>query len=355
MQQIQITRAQALKTHPAEDKLGFGTIFTDHMFLMDHNAGQGWANPRIVPFGPISMLPSTSVLHYAQAVFEGLKAYRTANGSVQLFRPRDNMARLNKSCGLLCIPPIDEAFALNALRELVKLEKAWVPGADGTSLYIRPAIIAMDQYIGVKAADSYLFFIILSPVGAYYKEGLNPVKIWVSEDRVRAVRGGVGEAKTAGNYAASLLAGKRAAEAGYTQVLWLDGVERKFVEEVGSMNIFFVIDNKLVTPALQGSILPGITRDSVIRLAHHWGIPVEERKVSIDELFEADAQGKLQECFGTGTAAVVSPVGELKFQDKIMKITNGQIGEMTMKFYNALTDIQYGRSPDPFGWIEPVE
>lgn len=349
--ELTITKAQQLKPHPDDKNLNFGTIFTDYMFNMDYNPEKGWHHPRIEPLQPIDMHPSTMVLHYGQAIFEGLKAFRTEDNQVQLFRPQENFKRFNASARALCIPEFDEDFALNALKKLLNIEKEWVPGAPGTSLYIRPTIIAMDPFLGVRASYTYRFFIILCPVGAYYPEGFNPVKIWVSKDHVRAVPGGVGHVKTAGNYAASLLAGEKAHQKGYTQVLWLDGVERRYVEEVGSMNIFFVIDGKLITPMLTGSILPGITRDSVIKLARHWGIDVTERKISIDEVIDASTNGTLQEVFGSGTAAVISPVGELKYGDKILTIGNGEVGPIAKKMFDAITAIQYGKTEDPFGWI----
>jgi branched-chain amino acid aminotransferase len=293
-------------------------------------------------------------LHYAQGAFEGLKAYRDDSGNIQLFRPQENFKRLNRSCRRLCIPEIDEDFALDVLKKLVAIEKDWVPGQPETSLYIRPTIIAMDPYLGVRASYTYRFFIILSPVGAYYPEGFNPVKIQVTSDYVRAVRGGVGEAKTPGNYAASILAAEKAHKEGYSQVLWLDGVEQKYVEEVGSMNIFFVIDDEIVTPELNGSILPGITRNSVIKLAKHWNDNVAERKISIDELMQAHASGKLQEVFGAGTAAVISPVGEIKYGDQVMTIAGGEVGPVAQKYYDAITGIQYGKTEDPLGWVVPV-
>ena len=294
-------------------------------------------------------------LHYGQGVFEGLKAYRTESGRIQLFRPQENLKRLNRSCRRLCIPEVDEASVLDGMKQLIATEKDWVPGSPETSLYIRPTIIAMDPFLGVRASHTYRFFIILSPVGAYYPEGFNPIKILVASDYVRAVRGGIGEAKTPGNYAASLLAGEKAHEAGYTQVLWLDGVEQKYLEEVGSMNIFFVIDNEIVTPELNGSILPGITRNSVIALAEKWQDKICERKISIAELMDAHAAGKLQEVFGAGTAAVISPVGEIKYGDKVITIGGrGEVGPVANKYYKAITDIQYGQAEDPMGWIVPV-
>jgi branched-chain amino acid aminotransferase len=353
--ELTIKKAKTLKTKPEdENKLGFGQIFTDHMFSMDYNMDNGWHNPRIEPYHSFDMDPSTMVLHYGQAVFEGMKAYRTPNGEIQLFRPQVNFHRMNASNRLLCIPEFDEHFALDALKELLKIEKDWIPGSPGTSLYIRPTIIATDVFLGVRASYTYRFFIILSPVGAYYPEGFNPVKIWVTKRHVRAVRGGVGEAKTPGNYAASLYAGERAHEEGYTQVLWLDGVEQKYVEEVGSMNIFFIIDGELITPALNGSILPGVTRDSIIALARQWDIPCVERRIAIEEVVNAQKEGKKVEIFGSGTAAVISPVGIIKFNDEVIEIGGNQVGPMTQKFYDSLTDIQYGRADDHQGWVEKV-
>jgi len=352
--ELTINRAENLKPKPDDANLGFGTIFTDHMFNMDYNPEQGWHSPRIEPYAPFVMDPATMFLHYGQAVFEGLKVYRTASGNTQLFRPQENIKRMNRSCKRLCIPELDEGFFLDAMKQLIALEKDWVPGAPETSLYVRPNIIAMDPYLGVRASHTYRFYIMLCPVGVYYPEGFNPVKILVTSDYVRAVRGGVGEAKTPANYAASLLAGEKAHEAGYTQVLWLDGVEQKYLEEVGSMNIFFVIDNEIVTPELNGSILPGITRKSVLELAAHWGDKAAERKISIDDLMDAHAAGKLQEVFGAGTAAVISPVAEIKYGDKVITIADNQVGPVAQKYYQAITDIQYGKSEDPMGWVEPV-
>ncbi|MFO7715299.1 branched-chain amino acid aminotransferase [Desulfosarcina sp.] len=352
--QVAVNKAAQLKAKPDEKKLGFGTLFTDHMFNMDYSVEKGWHNPRIEPYAPLVMEPSTMVLHYGQGVFEGLKAYRNKQGGVQLFRPRENFKRLNASNRKLCIPAIDEAFALDALKQLLRVEKEWVPSAPGTSLYIRPTIIATDPFLGVRASHTYRFFIILSPVGAYYAEGFNPVKIMVTREHVRAVRGGVGDTKTLGNYAASLLAGDKAHKAGYTQVLWLDGVEQKYVEEVGAMNIFFVVDDELITPMLSGSILPGITRDSVLALGKSWGMKVSERKISIDAVMAAHAAGHLKEIFGSGTAAVISPVGELKYEEKVITIGDGRVGPMAHKFFQAIQDIQYGTIEGPQGWIEAV-
>lgn len=351
---IATVMAENLKPKPDDTNLGFGTIFTDHMFNMDYSVEKGWHNPRIEPYAPIAMAPSTMVLHYGQGVFEGLKAYRTENDDIQLFRPQANFSRLNSSNRKLCIPEVDEAFALDALKQLLQVEKDWVPKAPGTSLYIRPTIVAMDPFLGVRASYTYRFFIILCPVGAYYAEGFNPVKIMVTKDHVRAVRGGVGDTKTLGNYAASLLAGDVAHKAGYTQVLWLDGVEQKYIEEVGAMNIFFVIGDELVTPMLSGSILPGVTRDSVIKLGKKWNMKVSERKISIDEVMAAQASGDLKEIFGSGTAAVISPVGELKYGDKEVIVGDGGVGPVAHKFFDSIQNIQYGKEEDPANWIEPV-
>ncbi len=352
--EIAFEKAASLKKHPEDSALGFGTYFTDHMFNMDYTPDKGWHNPRIVPYGPMEMDPSTMVLHYGQAIFEGLKAYRKESGDIQLFRPRDNFKRFNQSAQRLCIPELDIEFAVEALLKLLTVEKDWVPSEAGTSLYIRPTIVATDPYLGLRTSHTYRFFIILSPVGAYYPEGFDPVKIWVTPDYVRAVRGGVGEAKTAGNYAASLYATELANKDGYTQVMWLDGVERKYVEEVGSMNIFFIIGDEIITPALTGSILSGITRDSVIKLAKSWGREAVERRISIDEIYDAHAQGRLKEVFGSGTAAVISPVGKIKYSGKEITIGDGNVGPFAARLFKELADIQYGKVEDPFGWIVPV-
>lgn len=352
--EITFEKATTLKQHPDDTSLGFGTVFTDYMFNMDYSKEKGWHNPRIEPYGPIPMDPSTMVLHYGQAIFEGLKAYKTESGGIQLFRPADNFKRFNKSASRLCIPEFDIDLALKALIKLIEIEKDWVPGAPGTSLYIRPTIIATDPYLGLRSSFTYRFFIILSPVGAYYPEGFDPVKIWVTPDYVRAVRGGVGEAKTAGNYAASLYATDLANQDGYTQVMWLDGVDLKYVEEVGSMNIFFMIGDEIITPKLTGSILSGITRDSVIKLAQSWGKKVVERRISIDEIFKAHEEGQLKEIFGSGTAAVISPVGNIKYENREITIGDGKVGPFAAKLFKELMDIQYGKAEDPFGWVVKV-
>ena len=356
MQEISVKLTDHPKQKPAdESKLGFGTIFSDHMFVMNYDEGEGWHNPRIVPYGDFSISPAAMCLHYGQSVFEGMKAYRAVDGRIQLFRPDKNMARLNSSCERLCIPLIDEQFAEKAIEKLVSIEKDWVPHTEGASLYLRPFIIGVDPHIGVHPAKHLLFFVLCSPSGAYYPEGLDPVKIYVEKNYVRAVRGGMGYTKTAGNYAASLKAQDEAEKQEYTQVLWLDGVERKYVEEVGTMNVFFVIDGEIVTPELQGSILPGITRMSTIELLRSWGMKVTERRISIQELADASKQGKLDEAFGTGTAAVISPIGHLKWGDDVMVINNGKIGPISQKLYDTLTGIQWGKVKDTFGWTVEVK
>ncbi|MEK4229994.1 branched-chain amino acid aminotransferase [Solibacillus sp. FSL H8-0538] len=332
------------------DQLGFGQIFTDHMFVMDYTAGQGWHDARIIPYQPLSLDPSAMVFHYGQTVFEGLKAFVTAENEVLLFRPDRNFKRLNASNDRLCIPTIDEELALEALKQLVIVDREWIPNAPGTSLYIRPFIIATEPYLGVSPSKKYQFIIIMSPVGSYYKEGINPVKILVEQHYVRAVVGGTGEAKTGGNYASSLKGQELASKEGYSQTLWLDGKENRYVEEVGSMNIFFKINGKVITPALNGSILSGITRDSMIQVLKSKNIPVEERQIAFEEVLEAAKAGTLEEAFGTGTAAVISPIGEFKWQDEKIIVNNGEIGEVTQTLYETLTGIQNGTIEDAFGW-----
>lgn len=351
MLNIKIERTTAPKQKPDENNLGFGKIFTDHMFIMNYTEGQGWHDPRIVPYGDLTLSPASMVFHYGQEMFEGLKAYRGADGEARLFRPDMNAKRTNDSNKRLCIPELPVEDFVQAVSEIVKVDKDWIPSAPGTSLYIRPFIIATDDFLGVAPSKTYLFIIILSPSGAYYASGLAPVGIWIEDDYVRAVRGGMGFAKTGGNYAASLAAQVKAHDDGYSQVLWLDGVERKYIEEVGAMNIFFKINGTIVTPMLNGSILPGITRNSVIQLCESWGLPVEERKVSVDELIEAQKSGALEECFGTGTAAVISPVGKLRYKDDVMTINGGNIGPVSQKLYDTVTGIQGGTCEDKFGWV----
>lgn len=353
--EIKITKTTNKKAKPEDQsKLGFGKFYTDHMFLMNYDEGEGWHNARIVPYGPIELDPAAMCLHYGQEVFEGLKAYKTADGNIQLFRPDKNMARLNVSNERLCIPLIDEAFCVEAIKKLVEVDADWIPDAPGTSLYIRPYIFAVDPHVGVHPAKHLIFAVILSPVGAYYPEGLNPVKIYVEQKYVRAVKGGMGFTKTAGNYAASLKAQDEAEKLGYTQVLWLDGVERKYIEEVGTMNVFFVIGDEVVTPELSGSILSGITRMSSIELLRSWGYKVSERKISIDELYEAHANGTLKEAFGTGTAAVISPIGQFIWEGKEITVADGGIGEISQKLYDSITGIQSGKVEDKLGWTVRV-
>ena len=353
---IRITRAATKKRKPKDSELTFGTVFTDHMFVMDFQEAKGWYDPRIEPYGPLSLDPAAAVLHYAQAVFDGLKAFRGRDGRVRLFRPQKHVERLNHSARRMCIPPLDPEQALKALVELVGLEKEWVPSTVGTSLYIRPTIIANEPFLGVRPAKSYMYYVILSPVGAYYPEGMNPVKILVVDKYVRAVEGGVGGAKTGVNYAASLYAAEDAKHAGFTQVLWLDGRERKYIDEVGTMNIMLKIGDEVITPPLsQGTILPGVTRDSALTLMREWGLRVSERQVAIDEVARAARDGSLREVWGTGTAAVISPVGELTYKGERIVIGGGKIGELTKKLYDAIVGIQYATSPDTHGWTVPVE
>ncbi|WP_163102322.1 branched-chain amino acid aminotransferase [Peribacillus alkalitolerans] len=351
---ILITENPTKKPKPSHENLVFGRTFTDHMFMMDYTEGIGWHDPRIVPYQPITLEPSSMAFHYGQTVFEGLKAYRNKEGRVLLFRPEQNMKRLNLSNERLCIPAIDEEFALFALKKLIDLEKEWIPTAEGTSLYIRPFIIATEPFLGVSPSKHYQFIIILSPVGAYYKEGINPVKIAVEEEFVRSVKGGTGTAKTGGNYSASLKAQEVATKKGCAQVLWLDGLEKKYIEEVGSMNVFFKINGEIITPALNGSILAGVTRSSIIDLLEHWGIPVTEKKISMEEIKEAYSNGLLEEAFGTGTAAVISPIGSFHWQDHDMIINNGETGKLSRKLFETLTGLQTGKLEDTFGWVSEV-
>ncbi|MGE7667860.1 branched-chain amino acid aminotransferase [Ureibacillus composti] len=350
MSEIKIELTTNPKEKPAVDQLGFGQVFTDHMFIMDYTEGQGWHDARIIPYQPLSLEPSSMVFHYGQSVFEGLKAYLTVNNETLLFRPDRNFKRLNNSNDRLVIPAIDEELALEGLKKLVTIDREWIPNAPGTSLYVRPFIIATEPHLGVHPAKNYLFMIIMSPSGSYYKGGINPVKIMVEQQFVRAVVGGTGEAKTGGNYASALKGQEIADREGYAQTLWLDGKENRYIEEVGSMNIFFKINGTVITPALNGSILPGITRDSMIQVLKSKNIPVEERLISIDEVVEAYHNGTLEEAFGTGTAAVISPVGELKWRDEKMIINNGEIGEVSQMLYDTLTGIQNGTIEDTFGW-----
>ena len=354
MEEIKITRAATLKEKPDSSTLVFGQSMTDHMFLVDYDAGRGWHDPRIVPYGPLQIDPAAKVLHYAEEIFEGLKAYRTADGTIQLFRPDCNIERMNNSAERMCLPQIPAELAMAGITELVKLERDWVPREKDTSLYIRPFMIGLDPALGVHASHHVQYVVIVCPVGAYYPEGLDPVKIYVEDQDVRAVRGGTGMAKTGGNYAASLRAGDRAEKQGYSQVLWLDGVHRKYIQEVGSMNVMFKVSGKILTPDLNGSVLPGVTRRSCIQLLKDWGYEVEERRISADELFQAAENGTLEEAWGTGTAAVVSPIGELARGDEKVTVSGNKIGPVTQRLYDELTGIQWGRLPDPHGWTVKV-
>ena len=348
---IKITKTTTPKQKPAPGQpLGFGKIFTDHMFVMDYTEGKGWHDARIVPYQNLSLAPSAMVFHYGQEMFEGLKAYKGEDGTVYLFRPDMNAKRTNNTTERLVIPQLPVEDFVEAVRAVVDIDRDWVPTDPGTSLYIRPFIIATDEFLGVAPSKTYLFIIILSPSGAYYESGLEPVGIWIEDEYVRAVKGGMGFAKTGGNYAASLIAQVKAHDDGYSQVLWLDGVERKYIEEVGSMNIMFKINGKVVTPMLNGSILPGITRDSILTVCRDWGYEVEERRISVDELVAAAKDGSLEEVWGTGTAAVVSPVNKLRYEDDVMLIGDGGIGELTQKLYDELTGIQWGKLEDKRGW-----
>lgn len=352
---ITINKSTKKKTKPDDSTLGFGKIFTDNMFIMDYSKEEGWHDARIVPFENLSIHPASTVLHYGSEIFEGLKAYRRKDGKVQLFRPTENIKRLNNSAERLCLPQIPEEDALQALTEFVKCEQDWTPSSEGTSLYLRPFMFGNDETLGVHAVHNATFIIIASPVGSYYKEGINPVKIMIEDEDVRAVRGGTGYAKCGGNYAASNRAGERAEQKGYSQVLWLDGVERKYIEEVGAMNVMFKINGEIITPKLTGSILPGITRKSCIEVLKNAGYKVTERLLSVDELGSALENGTLEEAWGCGTAAVVSPIGELCYKDTKYVINNGEIGEVTQKLYDTLTGIQWGKIDDTYGWTYPID
>ena len=344
-------RPEQLKKKPEDEaNLSFGDIFTDHMFLMDYKEGNGWFDPRVVPYGDFSIDPAAMGIHYGQEIFEGLKAYYGKNEEIYLFRPEENIKRFNRSASRVCMPNVDTDIFMEGMKKVILQDREWIPKNGGTSLYIRPAMLATEPHLGVRPARSYIFFIILCPVGAYYKEGLNPVKIYVEDKYVRAALGGTGEAKTAGNYAASLLAAEEAKEKGFTQVLWLDAAERKYVEEVGTMNMFFVIDDEVIAIPLTGSVLPGITRDSVIRLVKDWGMKVSERSLAIDEVFDAAKSGRLTEAFGTGTAAVISPVGQITYKGEDHIVADGNMGQISQKLYNELVAIQYGERKDPYGW-----
>ncbi|MDR3567599.1 MAG: branched-chain amino acid aminotransferase [Syntrophobacteraceae bacterium] len=343
------------RSKPDEKHLVFGRVFSDHMFMADFTEQSGWRDARIVPYGPLAMDPAAMVLHYGQGIFEGLKGYRWANGQIWLFRPEQNCERLNRSAEKMCMPRIDPALQMRAIEKLIGVDKDWVPHSVGSSLYIRPTMIAVEPHLGVRPAHEYLYYIITGPVAAYYAEGFNPVKIYVSEEYVRTVRGGVGEAKTMANYASSLYAAELAKKKGYTQVLWLDGVERRYVDEVGTSNIFFRIGEELITPPLSGSVLPGVTRDSVMQLATHWGIKVTERPIAIEEVIETAGSGELKEIFASGTAAVISPVGEICYRDRNYRVSDGKVGSWALKLYDEIIGIQYGEREDLFGWMRRLD
>ena len=353
--EIKFIKREDLTEKPDQSALGFGKFFTDYMFVMEYSQDKGWHDARIEPFAPIALHPASTVLHYGAEVFEGLKAYRRPDGGVQMFRPIENIRRMNRSAERLCLPEIPEEDALQILDAFVTVEQDWVPSAPGTSLYLRPFMFGNDPFLGLHTINHTTYVLIASPVGSYYKDGINPVRIMIETEDVRAVRGGTGYAKCGGNYAASNRAGKKAEEKGYSQVLWLDGVERKYIEEVGAMNIMFKIDGEVVTPALTGSILPGITRKSCLELLRKNGYAVTERLISIDELGKALEEGRLEEAWGCGTAAVVSPIGELEYNGKIFRINDGKIGATTQWLYDTLTGIQWGKNPDTEGWTYPIK
>jgi len=351
--EIKIIQAKPdqLREKPGDkDTLSFGDIFTDHMFVVDYKTETGWYNPRIIPYCNFNIDPAAMGIHYAQEIFEGLKAYSGKDDEIYLFRPEENIRRFNLSASRLCMPNVDVSLFMDGMKKLILLDRDWIPKNQGTSLYVRPAMFATEPHLGVRPSKEYIFFIILSPVGAYYKEGLNPVKIYVEDKYVRASAGGLGEAKTGGNYAASLLASEEAKKKGFTQVLWLDAAQRMYVDEVGTMNIFFIIDNEIITAPLTGSVLRGITRDSVLRLTVDWGLKVSERQISINEIIDAAKSGRLSEAFGTGTAAVISPVGQITYKGEDYQVAGGKMGEISQKLYNEIIAIQYGYKQDPHGW-----
>lgn len=355
MKKLRITESTERKTKPSSTNLVFGKHYSDHMFVMDYETSKGWHDPRIIPYQPITLDPAAVIFHYGQTVFEGLKAYRTSDDRVLLFRPEKNIERLNRSSSRLSMPEVDVDEVVSYLNELIKLDQDWIPNEEGTSLYIRPFIIATEPTLNLAPSNSYQLMIITSPVGSYYAEGIKPVSIYVEDEYTRAVRGGTGNAKTAGNYSAAYKAQEKATEKGYSQVLWLDGVEKKYIEEVGSMNVFFKINGEIVTPELNGSILEGITRMSIIELLKDWDYPVSERRLSLEEVYLAYEQGQMEEIFGTGTAAVISPVGELNWNERKMIVNNRETGELSKRLYDALTGIQKGEVKDPFNWTVEVK
>jgi branched-chain amino acid aminotransferase len=352
---ISFERTTTPKSHPPDGDLKFGRVFTDHMFLLDYREGAGWQNPRIVPFGPLAISPAAAALHYAETLFDGLKAFRGVDGKIRIFRLDRHCARMADGAARICMPPINKELMREAILELVKVERDWIPSSQGTALYIRPTEVATEPFVGVRPATELLFFIIASPVGAYYAEGFAPVKIRIEDRYVRAAPGGLGAVKAGANYAASLLAAEEAKQAGYAQVLWTDALEHAALEEVGTMNLFVRIGDEFATPALSGTILSGVTRDSVITLLRKWGHPVNERRITVEEVLAAQRSGRLKEVFGTGTAAVISPVSELGWKEQRFQIGDGSPGEVSQKLFKAITDIQYGAAPDSEGWTTVVE
>ena len=351
---IRITKATARKDRPKDKDLSFGTVFTDHMFVANFEEEKGWYDPRVEPYGPLPLDPATAVLHYGQGLFEGLKAFRGKDGRIRLFRPQKHVDRLNRTAQRMCIPAIDPDLILRSWTTLVDVDRDWVPSSVGTSLYIRPTVIASEPFLGVRPAREYLYYVILSPVGPYYPEGLAPTRIKVIDNYVRACAGGLGEAKTSANYAASLYAAEQAKHEGFTQVLWLDGVHHKYIEEVGTSNIMLRIGDEVITPPLAGTILAGVTRDTSLALLRGWGVRVSERMITIDEVVAAADTGTLREVWATGTAAVISPVGELAYQGRRIVVNQGKIGELAQKLYDTIVAIQYGEAADPHGWTVVV-
>lgn len=353
---ITINRRQKLISKPLpNDNLGFGTVFTDHMFVMDYSVNEGWHNPRVDPYEPISLYPSAMCLHYAQAVFEGMKAYKNPIGKPVLFRPYENLKRLNNSCKRMCIPVVDENILFSGIQALIMVDKGWIPNSAGSALYIRPLIIGTSPSLGVKPSDTYKLIVMLSPVGPYFDGEMSPIKVMVETQYVRACKGGVGDVKTSGNYAASILAQSKAIKKDCSQVLWLDAYQHKYIQEAGNMNIFFIIDNDVITPALDGTILPGVTRDSVIRILNEWNIEVFEKRISIEEIISYYNKGLVKECFGTGTAVSILPISNLIYKDNVIIINDGEVGRVTSALYESLTSIQNGTVSDPFDWIVPLK
>jgi branched-chain amino acid aminotransferase len=354
-QTIRLNRSDSRKVRPRDDELVFGRTFTDHMALADWSDLEGWTDPRVVPYAPFQLDPAAAVFHYGQEIFDGLKAFRAADGSVRLFRADRHCRRMAEGAARLCMPAIDPAVMMALLAALVRVDREWVPAAAGTALYIRPTLIATEPFLGVRPSKQCLFFIIASPVGSYHGVAFSPARIWIEDRYVRAAAGGLGAVKAGANYVASLLAAEEAKARGYAQVLWTDAREHRYLEEVGTMNLMVVLGDEVVTPSLDGTILGGVTRDSVLALCRDWGLRVSERRLTVDELVEADRGGRLREVFGCGTAAVITPVGELGWQDHRLIINGGQPGELARRLFQEITDVQYGRAPDTRGWITVVE